>query len=98
MDSRSGRSVLPRAGSRLKSSIPQTNAGAEPIVLQVRGSAIALAAIALTAGCSSAHPHGPPYQNCADAAKDGRDNIPRGDPAYAPWLDADKDGIACERH
>ncbi|ORA63659.1 hypothetical protein BST26_20300 [Mycolicibacterium insubricum] len=26
----------------------------------------------------------------------GRTDIPRGDPDYAPWLDGDGDGIACE--
>jgi hypothetical protein len=40
----------------------------------------------------------PPYANCKAAAKDGRYNIPRGDPAYGPWLDRDNDGIACESH
>jgi len=39
----------------------------------------------------------PPYANCKAAAQDGRYNIPRGDPAYAPKLDRDNDGIACER-
>lgn len=38
----------------------------------------------------------PPYANCKAAAKDGRYNIPRGDPAYGSWLDRDNDGIACE--
>ncbi|MCQ4364973.1 excalibur calcium-binding domain-containing protein [Mycobacterium gordonae] len=38
----------------------------------------------------------PPYANCKAAAADGRYNIPRGDPAYAPKLDRDNDGIACE--
>lgn len=38
----------------------------------------------------------PPYANCKAAAADGRYNIPRGDPAYAPKLDRDGDGIACE--
>jgi hypothetical protein len=36
---------------------------------------------------------GPPYKNCTEAHNDGRDNIPRGDPAYQP---RDNDGIACE--
>ncbi|WP_139830362.1 excalibur calcium-binding domain-containing protein [Mycobacterium triplex] len=40
----------------------------------------------------------PPYANCKAAAKDGRYNIPRGDPAYGQWLDRDNDGIACESH
>ncbi|WP_241011165.1 excalibur calcium-binding domain-containing protein [Mycobacterium camsae] len=40
----------------------------------------------------------PPYANCKAAAADGRYNIPRGDPAYAPKLDRDNDGIACESH
>jgi Excalibur calcium-binding domain len=39
----------------------------------------------------------PPYATCKDAAKDGRYNIPRGDPAYQQKLDRDNDGIACER-
>lgn len=38
----------------------------------------------------------PPYRNCKEAARDGRYNIARGDPAYAPQLDRDNDGIACE--
>jgi hypothetical protein len=38
----------------------------------------------------------PPYRNCTAAHKDGRYDIPRGDPAYAPHLDRDNDGIACE--
>ncbi|GAB3016512.1 excalibur calcium-binding domain-containing protein [Mycobacterium bourgelatii] len=38
----------------------------------------------------------PPYKNCTEAHKDGRYNIPKDDPAYAPKLDRDKDGIACE--
>lgn len=37
-----------------------------------------------------------PYRNCTEARKDGRSNIPRGDPAYQPKLDRDNDGIACE--
>jgi hypothetical protein len=38
----------------------------------------------------------PPYANCKAAHKDGRYDIPKGDPAYAPHLDRDNDGIACE--
>ncbi|MDT5022873.1 MAG: hypothetical protein QOI33_3397 [Mycobacterium sp.] len=38
----------------------------------------------------------PPYKNCTAAHKDGRYDIPKGDPAYAPHLDRDGDGIACE--
>ncbi|MET4060665.1 hypothetical protein ABIB35_002216 [Arthrobacter sp. UYP6] len=37
-----------------------------------------------------------PYPNCDAAAADGVYNIPAGDPRYAPALDRDKDGIACE--
>lgn len=39
---------------------------------------------------------GPPYKNCTEAGKDGRHDIPRGDPAYRSPLDRDNDGIACE--
>ncbi|SOX56751.1 calcium-binding protein [Mycobacterium ahvazicum] len=35
----------------------------------------------------------PPYANCKAAAKDGRYNIPRGDPAYGQWLDRGNDGM-----
>lgn len=37
-----------------------------------------------------------PYANCTEAANDGSYNIPRGSPAYAPKLDGDGDGVACE--
>ncbi|WP_082951698.1 excalibur calcium-binding domain-containing protein [Mycobacterium sp. 852002-51057_SCH5723018] len=46
-----------------------------------------------TAGVAHASP---PYANCTEAHKDGRYNIPRGDPAYQQKLDRDNDGIACE--
>ncbi|MGE0223929.1 MAG: excalibur calcium-binding domain-containing protein [Acetobacteraceae bacterium] len=35
-------------------------------------------------------------RNCGEARTRGLRNIPRGSPYYAPWLDADDDGIACE--
>jgi Excalibur calcium-binding domain len=38
----------------------------------------------------------PPYKNCSQTRADGRHDNPRGDPAYAPHLDRDNDGIACE--
>lgn len=37
-----------------------------------------------------------PYPNCDAAAANGVYNIPSSDPGYAPGLDRDKDGIACE--
>ncbi|MGD1172158.1 excalibur calcium-binding domain-containing protein [Mycobacterium seoulense] len=59
--------------------------------------------MAVTAAClgtgafiAPAAQAGPPYKNCTEAHKDGRYNIPRGDPAYQPKLDRDDDGIACE--
>ncbi|MEE4544994.1 excalibur calcium-binding domain-containing protein [Streptomyces sp. V4-01] len=38
------------------------------------------------------------YENCSQAHDDVRYDIPRGDPAYAPHLDRDQDGRACEAH
>nr|WP_244890206.1 excalibur calcium-binding domain-containing protein [Mycobacterium lentiflavum] len=38
----------------------------------------------------------PIYRNCDEAHKDGRWDIPKGDPAYRPELDHNGDGIACE--
>ncbi len=35
-------------------------------------------------------------RNCAEARARGLANARRGQPGYAPWLDADNDGIACE--
>jgi hypothetical protein len=37
-----------------------------------------------------------PYPNCTAAHKDGRWDIPKGDPDYWPAGDRDNDGIACE--
>ncbi|HEU4362847.1 MAG TPA: excalibur calcium-binding domain-containing protein [Mycobacterium sp.] len=51
------------------------------------GVGLAVAPVAVT---------GPPYKNCTEARQDGRSDIPRGDSAYAPKLDRDNDGIACE--
>lgn len=53
------------------------------------------AAALLTAPAAAAAP-GPVYQNCSQAREAGVSNIPRGDPAYWPDGDRDKDGIACE--
>ena len=35
-------------------------------------------------------------RNCAEARARGLAPARRGQPGYAPWLDADNDGIACE--
>ncbi|MFO1147822.1 MAG: excalibur calcium-binding domain-containing protein [Alsobacter sp.] len=39
---------------------------------------------------------GPYFPTCAAARAAGYSNIPRGAPGYAPHLDRDGDGIACE--
>ncbi len=36
------------------------------------------------------------FDNCTQAYQAGRSNIPRGDPDYAPKLDRDNDGVACD--
>ena len=36
------------------------------------------------------------FANCSEARAAGRSNIRRGEPGYAPHLDRDGDGIACE--
>ncbi|OBA60810.1 calcium-binding protein [Mycobacterium sp. 1100029.7] len=68
--------------------------------IRVFVAALAVVAGALSIGVtvSPAAQADPPYANCKAAAKDGRYNIPRGDPAYQPKLDRDNDGIACESH
>ena len=52
-----------------------------------------LAGSLLGAGLASADP---PYANCAEARADGAAPIYEGDPGYAPHLDRDNGGIACE--
>ena len=37
-----------------------------------------------------------PFSSCSDAAAVGVYNIPAGTPGYAPKLDRDKDGVACD--
>lgn len=37
-----------------------------------------------------------PFDNCTQAHKAGYCDIPSDSPYYGPWLDRDKDGIACE--
>jgi hypothetical protein len=36
------------------------------------------------------------YKNCTEAHKDGRYDIPKGDPDYWSGGDRDDDGVACE--
>ena len=36
------------------------------------------------------------YANCTEARAAGAAPIYRGEPGYAPWLDRDDDGVACE--
>ncbi|WP_349254794.1 excalibur calcium-binding domain-containing protein [Ferrovibrio sp.] len=36
------------------------------------------------------------YRNCSEARAAGAAPLRRGDPGYAPHLDRDNDGIACE--
>ncbi len=52
--------------------------------------------LAIEVSSAPAAQAGPPYKNCTEAHKDGRYNIPKGDPAYQAKLDRDNDGIACE--
>ncbi len=37
------------------------------------------------------------YRNCDEVRRAGQAPLHRGDPGYAPHLDRDNDGIACER-
>lgn len=56
---------------------------------------VAAGAIAVAAPASSgAEPY---YKNCTAAWDAGVAPLHRGDPGYASHLDADNDGIACEK-
>lgn len=54
------------------------------------GFAIGLAPVA------SAYEYGPVYATCTDAHNANVWDIPKGDPAYWPDGDRDKDGFACD--
>jgi hypothetical protein len=57
---------------------------------------LATAAIAgslMGAGAANADVY---YKNCSEARADGMTPLFEGDPGYAPHLDRDNDGIACE--
>ena len=58
--------------------------------------AVAFGAIVAGAAAAPVAVADPPYKNCSQARADRRHDIPRADPAYAPHLDRDNDGIACE--
>ena len=65
----------------------------------IRALVIAAVAAGITTGATVTAPMATasgPYRNCTEAHRDGRYNIPKGDPAYQPKLDRDNDGIACE--
>ncbi|HET9875363.1 MAG TPA: excalibur calcium-binding domain-containing protein [Mycobacterium sp.] len=57
---------------------------------------IAVAVIGVSVAVAPVSTAGPPYKDCSEAHADGRYNIPKDDPAYAPRLDRDGDGLACE--
>jgi hypothetical protein len=57
------------------------------VAAAIVGAAVGTAPAALATG---------PYANCTQAHKDGRYDIPQGDPDYWSGGDRDGDGIACE--
>ena len=64
----------------------------------IRALLVAAAAVGIITGATVTAPvaiASGPYRNCTEAHRDGRYNIPKGDPDYQPKLDRDNDGIAC---
>ena len=57
------------------------------VAAAIAAAAIAAAPVATAVG---------KYSNCTQAHKDGRYDIPQGDPDYWSGGDRDNDGIACE--
>ena len=57
---------------------------------------VAAAMAAAAMGGAPVAAAGGPYANCTQAHKDGRYDIPQGDPDYWSAGDRDSDGIACE--
>lgn len=79
------------------------HSGGVPKLGDVTFARMALAALAtaalsfgLDSASASAAMQDPPYDDCSQAAADGRYSIPYTDPAYRPELDVNGDGLACE--
>ena len=65
----------------------------------IRALVVAAAAAGIITGATVTAPMATasgPYRNCTEAHRDGRYNIPKGDPDYWPGGDRDNDGLACE--
>jgi hypothetical protein len=78
-----------------------------PLIFLAVGAALVVAAPALKSWTASATDPVPQVwtgrsssnsapRNCTEARAMGLENIPRGSPYYASWLDRDNDGLACE--
>lgn len=69
-----------------------------PAVVTIRGGVLLFVLSALTAGLLTlpAAVAAQPFDSCDEARAADHANIPRGDAAYDPSLDADDDGVACE--
>ena len=57
--------------------------------------AVTAAVLIAAVGCTAA-PTTPSYENCDAARAAGPTPLYQGQPGYAPHLDRDGDGIACE--
>ncbi len=57
----------------------------------------AIAALAIPGTVDAAPVPSAGYENCTEAWNAGAAPLHRGDPGYAPRLDRDNDGIACEQ-
>ncbi|WP_067480600.1 excalibur calcium-binding domain-containing protein [Nocardia amamiensis] len=59
---------------------------------------LTIAVLVLGSSVAAAEPSDAPtyYENCAAVRDAGKAPLLRGEPGYAPHLDRDKDGIACE--
>jgi Excalibur calcium-binding domain len=62
----------------------------------LRGLVAAVAVVCIGVGVAPAAMASGPYANCTAAHKDGRYDIPQGDPDYWSGGDRDGDGVACE--
>lgn len=70
--------------------------GPSPSSPLVRPSHVQTSWPAQTSRPSNVKTIGPGYRAPASCKDTDRKNIPYGDPDYAPWLDVDGDGLACE--
>jgi hypothetical protein len=88
--------VTAAATTRATHAMPQTNPNRRSSVRSGSGWSTASATDPVPQVWTGRSSSNSAPRNCTEARAMGLENIPRGSPYYASWLDRDNDGLACE--